>query len=294
MESELPLPASLGWMVGDDRASAWLGRLGGLVARALDRWPGRLGAPYEGGVTSWVAPLDRDDGTRVVLKIQYPDRETRHEATALRVWDGSGAVRLLDHHVDDGALLLERCEPGHPLSRAEPEEAVATLGELVIRLAVPAGAPFTDVADEAARWADSLDRARLEWPGALDERLAAAVREFLDELQTSRRHDRVLVHQDMHADNVLAAEREPWLIIDPKPLAADLAFAAAPVVRSAELGHSRSAVLRRLHHLSELLGVDRRDAARRTVAQTVAWGFTTDGPITTHLDVARWVLPETG
>src|SRR5215475_7700941 len=27
----------------------------------------------------------------------------------------------------------------------------------------------------------------------------------------------VLVHQDLHGDNVLAAEREPWLVIDPKP-----------------------------------------------------------------------------
>ena len=33
--------------------------------------------------------------------------------------------------------------------------------------------------------------------------------------------DAVLLHTDLHAGNVLAAEREPWLAIDPKPCVAD-------------------------------------------------------------------------
>ena len=41
----------------------------------------------------------------------------------------------------------------------------------------------------------------------------------------------MLVNQDLHADNVLAAEREPWLVIDPKPLTGEREFAVAPIVR---------------------------------------------------------------
>lgn len=50
----------------------------------------------------------------------------------------------------------------------------------------------------------------------------------------------VLLHQDLHADNVLRAGREPWLVIDPKPLTGEREFGVAPIVRSFELGHGRS------------------------------------------------------
>src|SRR5205807_836745 len=67
----------------------------------------------------------------------------------------------------------------------------------------------------------------------------------------------VLVHQDLHGDNVLAAQREPWLVIDPKPLAAEREFAVAPIVRSDELGHSKREALHRLDRLCADLALDR-------------------------------------
>jgi streptomycin 6-kinase len=36
--------------------------------------------------------------------------------------------------------------------------------------------------------------------------------------------DALLLHTDLHAGNVLAAEREPWLAIDPKPYVGDPAY----------------------------------------------------------------------
>ncbi|HYY76004.1 MAG TPA: aminoglycoside phosphotransferase family protein [Gaiellaceae bacterium] len=55
--------------------------------------------------------------------------------------------------------------------------------------------------------------------------------------------EQVMVNQDLHADNVLAAEREPWLAIDPKPLVGEREFGIAGLVRAFELGHSRRGVL---------------------------------------------------
>jgi streptomycin 6-kinase len=99
----------------------------------------------------------------------------------------------------------------------------------------------------------------------------------------------VLLHQDLHGENVLAAEREPWLTIDPKPLTGEREFGVAPIVRSFELGHSRRAALRRLDRLTWELGLDRERARLWTVGQTVAWGFDSDyAP--THLDTVRWLL----
>jgi len=93
------------------------------------------------------------------------------------------------------------------------------------------------------------------------------------------------VNQDLHADNVLAAAREPWLVIDPKPLAGEREFGVAGVVRGRELGHGRDAVLRRLDRVSAELDLDRERVRRWTIAHTVSWGFA-DKPIAGHVEVA--------
>ncbi|MBI2150740.1 MAG: hypothetical protein HYU27_09080, partial [Acidobacteria bacterium] len=58
-----------------------------------------------------------------------------------------------------------------------------------------------------------------------------------------------MFHQDLHGDNVLRAAREPWLVIDPKPVAGEREFSVSPIVRSAEFGHSRKQVVDRLDRL---------------------------------------------
>jgi streptomycin 6-kinase len=99
----------------------------------------------------------------------------------------------------------------------------------------------------------------------------------------------VLLHQDLHGDNVLSAEREPWLAIDPKPLVGEREFGIAPIVRSCELGHSKPDVLGRFDRLVSDLGLDRERARGWTIAQTIAWAF--DGEHReTHIETARWLL----
>jgi streptomycin 6-kinase len=96
----------------------------------------------------------------------------------------------------------------------------------------------------------------------------------------------VLAHQDLHGDNVLAAQREPWLVIDPKPLAAEREFALVPIVRSPELGHSRRDVLYRLDRLCDELSLDRERARGWVVVQTTAWSA---GAGSEHLEVVEWL-----
>ena len=90
---------------------------------------------------------------------------------------------------------------------------------------------------------------------------------------------------------MLASTREPWLVIDPKPLLAERELSVAPIVRSAELGHSRAAVYYRLDRLTAELGLDRERARGWTIAHTLAWAFDDDRAVVDqHLDVARWLL----
>jgi streptomycin 6-kinase len=250
---------------------------------AAERWSLALGEPYVQGAAGYTTRAVLLDGTPVVLKLVHPHRESEHEADALEAWDGDGAVRLLARDEPGHVLLLERCEPGAPLSRLGADNALDVLIGLLPRLWKTAGEPFHTLIDEAAWWASYLPES---WSG--DRDLLDAALEALRELPGTQ-GEPVLLHQDLHADNVLAAQREPWLVIDPKPLVGEREFAVAPIVRSVELGHSKRGVLHRFDRLTAELGLDRDRARGWTIAQTVAW--TSDSAYrSTHVDTARWLL----
>jgi streptomycin 6-kinase len=266
----------------------WLEGVPALLDECHKRWDLRLGEPYAAGAAGYVVRADLPDGTEVVLKLIYPHRESQHEADALALWDGEGAVRLLARDDERWAMLLERCSPGTTLSEAGPEQALDVLVSLLPRLWRPAGAPFRLLAEEAAWWRGHLEDHWDEAGRPFERRLLDAALDALDSLPPTQ-GEQVLLHQDLHAENVLAAEREPWLVIDPKPLVGEREFAVAPIVRSFELGHSRRAVLKRLDRLTSELGLDRERARLWTIGQTVAWTFDSVY-LPTHAETARWLL----
>jgi streptomycin 6-kinase len=265
----------------------WRARVPELVTVCCKVWRLRPGLPYEPGAAGYAVRVEREDGTPAVLKLIHPHRETEHEADALTFWDGAGAVRLLERDDAKGAMLLERCEPGTMLSSVGQDRALDVLAELLPRLWKPAGAPFRPLAEEAAWWWESLP-ASWERDGRPYEReLLEAALEALAELAPTQ-GEQVLLHQDLHGENVLAAQREPWLVIDPKPLVGEREFGLAPIVRSFELGATQHDVIHRLDTLSDELDLDRDRARRWALAQTVAWSEGSYRP--QHLRTARWLL----
>jgi len=281
------IPERLSWLSRHEAGRVWLASLPTVVTGLAREWNVQVGAPFEGSNVSYVAPAMR--GTEhVVLKIQWPDDESAHEADALNVWDGAGAVRLLAHDVERHALLLERCLPGAYLAAAAGVDALAVLIGLLPRLWKVVGPPFKSLREEALGWAATLDA---DWDAAgrpCERRLVDATAEFIDQLARSQ-GEQVLVHQDLHGENVLAAQREPWLVIDPKPLAGEREFSLAPIIRSVELGHSQKDVVYRLDRLSRELQLDRDRVRCWTIAQTVAWGFHSNDAAP-HYETARWLL----
>jgi streptomycin 6-kinase len=185
-------------------------------------------------------------------------------------------------------MLLERCEPGAPISRLGVEAALDVIVELLPRLWKPAGKPFRPLAEEAAWWVEQLPR---EWESVgrpFERALLDAGLDALRELPKSQ-GEQVLVNQDLHGENILAAQREPWLVIDPKPLIGEREFALAPIVRSFELGDTRRDVLHRLDRLSSELGLDRERARWWTIGQTLAW--TVDSShLPQHVQTMRWLV----
>lgn len=214
-----PVPARLA--AHSAGRGAWLGTLPDTVAALAARWSVTVGPPFEpGGECSWVAPAGPD----LVLKVGWTHDEARDEAAGLRVWDGRAAVRLLAEHRDGDttALLLERADPGTPLTDLPgPEQDVVVAG-LLRRLwsaHPPAGHGLRPLAELCDSWATSA-RPQL---GRLDPGLRR------DGLALFRALPRdgvapVVLATDLHAGNVLAATREPWLVIDPKPYVGDPAY----------------------------------------------------------------------
>lgn len=284
----IDVPDRLSWIGGLDGGLAWLDRLPGLLAAAMDRFDlTDFGRPFDGGNVSLVLPVNRE-GTDAVLKLQFVDDETRHEADALALWNGKGAIRLLDHEPALGALLLERCQPGDLLADSRGIDHLAVLSDLLQHLLLPAGEPFNKLTDKARHWVASLKRDWLKAGKPCDKHLVEIAMSSLTDLIADETKT-VLLHQDLHGHNVLSAERNPWLVIDPKPLVGDPAFSLSPIVRSAELGHSKSQALYRLDRLSEELDLDRERARLWTIGQTMAWAFGSPNA-NLHFDTVNWLL----
>ncbi|MER5424305.1 aminoglycoside phosphotransferase family protein [Streptosporangium roseum] len=301
MSIPIDIPDAFAASYGRDSASgrAWIAALPGLAADFLDRWTLRPEGLAGHGMAALVLPVTRADGTPAVLKLQQVTEDTIGAALGLRVWNGDGVVRLLDHDPDTGTMLLERLDAARPLSSvADDDAAMQILAELMARLvAVPAPQGLRHLADITAAMLDEVPRAVPALRDPAEQRLvhicAAAVAELIGEPG-----DRLL-HWDLHYDNVLAGQREPWLAIDPEPLAGDPGFDLWPALDSrweeavVATGDVTRAVLRRFDLLTEVLGLDRQRATGWTlgrVLQNALWDIE-DGK--TSLEPAQVVLATT-
>jgi streptomycin 6-kinase len=225
-----------------------------------------------------------------VLKVQLPDDvEAEHEADALRFWDGRAAVKLLAHDRARRALLLERCVPGTSLGAEFDDEAIIVAAQVMRRLwrAPPDDVAWRQLEVEAERWLDELP-ARYEQHGRpFERRLLDA---GLDAIRTlaPTQDELVVCHQDLHCDNILRAEREPWLAIDPKPIAAERAYDTVPIIRD-RLPKEQAIrdVRRRLDALAELLDLDRERMKGWGIAKHLAWNLTADAVDAEGIEEAR-------
>jgi streptomycin 6-kinase len=210
----------------DQGVRNWIADLPMIVAALAGRWSLQIGEPFQpGGQCSWTAPVTGPGGADLVLKVAFafPGGE-------VRAWDGDGTVWLHAACQTEStyAFLIERCLPGTPLGQVlpEPDQDQVVAGLLSRLWAQPhAGYPFRPLAQMCAAWADEFehDYAAAAAAERIDPGLAKAGITLFRELpQTAA--SQVLLCTDLHGDNILAAQREPWLVIDPKPYVGDPAY----------------------------------------------------------------------
>ncbi|MFE3541529.1 aminoglycoside phosphotransferase family protein [Nocardia sp. NPDC059177] len=284
----------------------WIEELPEVVAGLARRWGLReFSAPFAGGTHAYVAAAWRADGTAAVLKVPMVDEENLAEATALHAYDGDGAVRLLDFDRASGALLLEWArpgtelltQPGFPSLEGHPENAekVALACALYRRLRRPATTvpegypPLPAATDLVTGLRKRLDDTNPQLAELISAPLRELVEHWCTELATPD-GPLLIVNRDTHLGNILAAEREPWLLIDPKPCLGEAAFDAGFLVMiQVQSTPTRDHATTVTAATATALAVDptraRAWALLRTVEE-IAWAIEDDDPAMLALHTA--------
>ena len=263
----------------DVSGDEWLARLPRLVEESLAEWDLRLEGDAMYGMCALVLPVRRRDDSLAVLKITWPHVEAELEHLALQHWAGHGAVRLFAANPGRRTMLLERLNGGRDLHDVPIDEACRVIGDLLRQLDHIALPQLSRLSAESVGLLERLRSA----PPAIPRRFVDQARTLLADLVTDDAIDSRMVHTDLHYRNVLAADRQAWLAIDPKPLAADPAFAATPALwnrweEAVASGDLRRHLRRRLSIICESAGLD-EDRAQ-------AWSFVRE------VQMALWAVKD--
>lgn len=291
---------------GQDGAQ-WLTDLPTILQDLARDWDLTIGAPYDLSY-HYVTAATCADGTPAVLKLGVPSGTSlAEEAPALAAFDGRGAVRLLRSALDRGALLLEHVTPGWRARDLVPQqdtEATAAAITVMRRLHVPPPSHCTipDVLTQATALDDYL-ATHANGGGPLPRDLVTRAAGLIRDLCASAT-DHVLLHGDLHHDNILRATREPWLAIDPHGLIGDPGYEVGQLLFNPDPGDRDPALTKLAPARIEQLA----DGLNMPVDRVVAWGFVkavlsdvwsaedwTPGadwsPASRALDVAHLLLP---
>jgi streptomycin 6-kinase len=267
---------------GGEDGRAWLERLPTILATCEVRWGLKIGAPFPNLSFNYVAPATYSGGSRAIVKVCSPTYEYVTERDALRHFDGHGMARLLACDDASEALLLEYLSPGTLLRDVEDDEAATSHAAGVMR-ALWRPAPQEHHFPTVQKWGLGFGRFRRRFDGstgpippALFDKGEALYQQLCESMTES-----ALLHGDLHHDNILAAERAPWLAIDPKGVIGEPAYETGALLRNPypailEQPQPGRILARRMAQLSEDLGFDRQRVRDWAVAQAVlsaVWGM---------------------
>jgi streptomycin 6-kinase len=297
-QPRLELPADVLEMRsrGEDWA-AWVDRLPRLVEDLLDEWELTVEGDLMHGYCSLVVPVVTHEGKRAVLKLHEDlDDESEFEALALQRWRGNGTVLLLRADPHRWALLLERLHQ-RDLTSISDHEACEVVAGLYGRIHVPAVPQLRTITSYVERWAADLDALPTDAP--IPRRMREQCLSLARDLVADPGSVGVMIHGDLHYENVLAGDREPWLVIDPKPMSGDPHYEPAPMLwnRWDELGDNlRDGIRRRFHTIVDVAGLDEERARDWVVVRMVlnaSWAVIDADPseewLTTCFTIAKAV-----
>ncbi|WP_326763571.1 aminoglycoside phosphotransferase family protein [Streptomyces sp. NBC_01591] len=264
--------------------AVWLSELPRLVEELLGRWECVPDGEVMHGGVGVIVPVRRPAEGAAVVKVSFPHPGNVHEPDAFAAWGGRGAVLLHERDDEHFAMLLERvgsstlAEAAEAAEAAEGDEVVRVAGRISRQLAVPAPPGLPRLREQADAWEAQLRQDAEELTHTLSRYAMDAAVATVREL--GRDQPDTLIHGDLHARNILRADREPWLAVDPKGYAGDPAYDAGTLLKSQaltllEAGDLRKALDRTLQVFAEAAEVDRERARRWAqfhAVQAAFWG----------------------
>lgn len=268
-----------------DAGRTWLVNLPLIVLDYAQKWSFTPGAPFPLSY-HYVMAVRCADGSEAVFKAGPPCAARRQEIIALQAFDGCGMARLLAHNLDEGVALIERICPGRVLAELSDEQATEAAAGVMEQLWQARAEGVFGEFPTIQHWGQGFTRLRARYRGGsgpFPAGLLAQAEGLFAELAASSSAP-VLLHGDLHHFNILAAERRPWLAIDPQGVVGEPAYEVGALLRNpfvelpppADLARLEA---RRVDHLAERLGLERRRLAGWGLAQAVlsAWWNVEDG-----------------
>ncbi len=252
----------------------WLAQLPGTLEKFCQRWRLTLLPPFEQLSYNFVVPVRLEDGREAVLKLGIPNPELVSEIEALRIYAGHGVARLLEADAAEGALLIERLQPGQAVSMLDDEQSTCIAAQIMQQFCRPV--PSKHNLRSVEQWALGITRLRKQHPNgnsSIPSHLIDKAESLFSELIASA-SPLVVLHGDLHHWNILSAQRQSWLAIDPKGVVGEPAFEIAawmhnPMPWLLEHPSPRRVLARRLDQFREILQIDRQRLWGWSLAQTV-------------------------
>jgi streptomycin 6-kinase len=265
-----------------EEGAQWLKKIPEIITKYEKKWAVRVAPPFKLSY-NYVAPAIRKDGSPAVIKIGFPkDREFQSEIDALAVFDGQANEKLLESDKESAVILIERVIPGISLSSLDDdEEATRILASLMKKLWKPL--PPNNNFITLSEWSQAIPQYKEKYKGQdghLSSYLVDKAENLFKELIATSAEP-MLVHGDLHHDNVLSSDRNGWLTIDPKGVAAEPAYETAAMIRNPyekmkNRADLQNIISKRIRILSEELQLDAQRIHQWCLAQTVlsaVWNY---------------------
>ena len=269
-----------------EAGKVWVDALPRTVENICRHWRLVIKGPVRNGYTGLAIPVQGDE-EECFLKVYWRDSDTDAAPVALKIWNGQGAVKVLKHDPEIGALLLEKLDPSSSLENVAIGVAIGIAGRLLRRLAIPAPNDMRTVSEKAVFTEQMLPHQWEQFGRPFPRQLLDKVCDWTRQLGS--RSDRLMTDYDLHYTDILAGQREPWLMIDPKPIAGDPEYSVAQLLWSRlENIESENGIEYYFRALVEAAELNNELARRWTIircAEYWLWGLTvglTIDPIRCH------------
>lgn len=243
----------------------WLENIPVIIKKYEQEWGITCLSPFPLSY-NYVAPAKTQDERHVVLKISFPNNhEFPLELKALNFYDGMGSIKILREDIENGVMLLEKAEPGTRIRDISPDEKQISFASDVMRkIHKPVPDNITSLFPSILDWAKAFDRYKAKFtsvsgpvPQWMFDRAETIFKEFPKD-----KKQLVLLHGDLHSDNILLSNRG-WLAIDPKGIVGEREFELGAYLRNPYYDYPKGSEYRKLEtkriiQFAEELGFDKK------------------------------------